>query len=162
MKIKYLISVLLCMVTMTLSMTAQKMEDSPIKWRMTVKMTSKTEGTVTLRAIVSDGWHLYGTDLPKDGPIPTSFDFKDSKGVKFIDKFVASPKPEIKKDVNFGMELNQWESNVTFTRKFRLTGAIKDAVISGSVKFMGCNDSNCLPPKTVSFKTTPKPYETTR
>lgn len=132
--------------------------ESPIKWRMSVKMTSATEGTVTLRAIVAKGWHLYGTSLPKDGPVPTTFNFDASTGIKFLGGFTASEKPVTKNDANFGMKLSWWEKNVTFTRKFRLTGSVKDAVISGSVRFMGCNDLNCLAPATQNFKTKVNPY----
>ena len=52
----------------------------PVKWRISVKMTSKTEGVVTIRAIVGQGWHLYGLDIPKGGPKPTSFNFSKSEG----------------------------------------------------------------------------------
>ena len=41
------------------------MAQDAIRWRTTVKMTSDTEGVLTVRALVADGWHLYGTKLPK-------------------------------------------------------------------------------------------------
>lgn len=138
---------------------AQRVDENAIKWRMSVKMTSPTEGTVTLRAIIADGWHLYGTEIPKNGPVPTTFDFSSSKGVKFLGAFQPSATPISKTDKNFGMALNWWDKDVSFVRKFKLTGKIDEAEISGSVKFMGCNDANCLPPKTQSFKTTPKAYQ---
>ena len=30
----------------------------PVKWRTSVRMTSPTEGTVTVRAIIPEGFHL--------------------------------------------------------------------------------------------------------
>jgi thiol:disulfide interchange protein DsbD len=48
------------------------MAQSPIKWRTTYKMTSQTEGVLTVKAIVTEGWHLYGTELPEGGPKATS------------------------------------------------------------------------------------------
>ena len=133
--------------------------EQPIKWRMTVKMTSKNEGTVTLRAIIENGWHLYGTELPDDGPIATSFNFEKSKGISFVQhEFTPSCQPETHKDPNFGIDLQWWPVNVTFTRNFVITGDLSDALIDGSVRFMGCNDQTCLPPSSVNFKTTPKPY----
>lgn len=145
-----------------LNILAQTSAPTPIKWRMTVKMTSPSEGTVTLRAVVDEGWHLYGTELPKDGPIPTTFNFTESRGVKFTDNFKPSVAPGNHADPNFGMSLNWWEGNVTFTRHFRLTGDISQAVIIGTVRFMGCNDANCLPPKSVSFKASPKPFNVSK
>ncbi len=58
------------------------MAQNPIRWRMTVKMTSETEGVITLRALVDEGWHLYGTQLPEDGPKPTKISFTDSQKYK--------------------------------------------------------------------------------
>ncbi len=137
---------------------AQTAEPAPVKWRMSVKMTSPTEGVLTLRAIISEGWHLYSTKLPENGPVPTTFDFKASKGIKFKGDFKPSVATVSKKDATFGMVLDWWASNVSFTRSFTLTGDIKDAVINGTVRYMACNDQNCMPPKTESFKTSPKPY----
>lgn len=158
MKKGVLIAVLIMFFATAFSISAQNMPESPITWRMTVKMTSPDEGIITLRATIEKGWHLYNTTMPDDGPVPTTFDFAASKGVKFIDKFKPSAEPVSKNDPNFGLVLQWWESNVSFSRKFRLTGDVKDAEIVGSVRFMGCNDMNCLPPKTVPFKSTVKPY----
>lgn len=147
---------------MAIPAIGQDMAENPIKWRMSVKMTSADTGTVTMRAILSPGWHLYGTRLPKNGPVPTTFDFSESQGVKFTDDFKPSHQPLDKKDPNFDMTLNWWEGDVTFTRNFKLTGTVTDAEIIGKVKFMGCNDANCLPPKTLSFKSKPKPFKSAK
>ena len=125
------------------------MAQDAIRWRTTVKMTSDTEGVLTVRALVADGWHLYGTKLPKGGPKPTVLDFSKSVGVKFLDGFKASEAPVTKQDPTFGMALTFWGKNVSFTRRFRLTGAKNKAAINGSITFMGCNDETCLPPKTI-------------
>lgn len=124
---------------------------SPIKWRAFVKMDNDKEGTVTLKAIMDDGWHLYGTSLPEGGPKATVIDFSESKGVKYLNNFTPSVKPIEKQDDTFGLKLNWWEKNVTFTRRFKLTGKKAEAIIKGKVTYMGCNDETCLPPKTQSF-----------
>ncbi len=130
---------------------AQSAEQAPIRWRMIVKMTSPTEGTVTVKALVSDGWHLYGTSMPKGGPRPTVLDFSGSQGVEFIGDATPSTKPVVKADRQFGAELSQWESSVNFVRRFRLKkGAVKPTV-KLNVSFMGCNDATCLPPRTETF-----------
>lgn len=124
---------------------------NPIRWRVTTKMTSETEGVLTVHALVTEGWHLYGTTLPTGGPKPTTLDFAASKGIRFIDNFTPSAKPVEKEDAMFGIKLNYWTSNVTFTRKFKLTGKKTDALISGKITYMGCNDETCLPPRTENF-----------
>ena len=128
------------------SMSAQK----PISWRSSVKMTSKTEGIVTIKAIISTGWHLYGTNIPSGGPKATKFDFSASTGVKLVGGVEPSYKPVNVYDNTFGMNLNWWDKTVTFTQKFKLTGN-GTAKIVGSILYMGCNNQTCLPPSTQSI-----------
>ncbi len=117
-----------------------------IRWRMAVKMTSDTEGVVTLRALVSDGWHLYGTSLPENGPKPTVFNFSGSTGVKFTGDIRSSRKPLTVEDKMFGMTLNWWDANVEFTRTFKVEKKDGAKIVAG-IEYMGCNDKTCLPPK---------------
>jgi hypothetical protein len=142
-KIAFLITAIIISV---MSAVAQ----NPIKWRSSVKMTNATEGVLTVKAVVTEGWHLYGTKLPDGGPKATVLDFSDSKGVKFSGDFKASAKPTEKMDEMFGIKLNYWGSTVSFTRKFKLTGKKADAAINGKITYMACNDENCQPPKTES------------
>lgn len=120
---------------------------APIKWRMTVKMTSQTEGVVTLRAVLDAGWHLYGTSLPKGGPKPTAVDFSASQGVKFTSDLKPDRAAAKHHDDMFGLDLSWWDANVTFTRSFKLVKP-EGAKITATISFMGCNDANCLPPQT--------------
>lgn len=129
---------------------AAAMAQEPVRWRMNVKMTSATEGVVTLRAIIDEGWHLYSTSLPEDGPKPTQISFEGSKGVKFTDKLKVDRAPMDVEDPMFEMKLSWWTDKVTFTRKFKLTDA-EGAKINASVSFMSCNDMNCMPPKNVNL-----------
>lgn len=127
---------------------------NPIRWRMSVRMTSAVEGEVTLRALVEPGWHLYGTTLPDNGPKPTRFEFA-LKGVELTGALEASRAPLSQLDPLFNMQLNWWDSNVEFKQRFKLVNA-EGARISATVHYMGCNNKNCLPPKsqtlTYNFK----------
>lgn len=126
------------------------MSQDVIRWRTTVKMSSDTEGILTVRALVSDGWHLYGTKLPKGGPKPTVLDFANCRGIKFTGPFKPSVAPVTKNDPTFGIPLTFWDGNVAFSRPFKLTGPKEKTEIIGSITFMGCNDQTCLPPKTIT------------
>ena len=120
---------------------------SPIKWRCKVKMISETEGVVTMKAIIEQGWHLYGTNLPSGGPKSTKFDLTSSTGIKFIGDIAPSVAPKKVHDNVFDLDLNWWENTVSFTQKFKLTGKGTPKV-SGTISYMGCNDQTCLPPST--------------
>ncbi|MDE5982058.1 MAG: protein-disulfide reductase DsbD N-terminal domain-containing protein [Duncaniella sp.] len=123
----------------------------PITWRMSVKMTDKTNGVVTIKATIEDGWHLYGTSLPSDnGPKPTSINLDSSTGVKWVSDLKPSVAPTEKNDAIFNTTLNWWSGEVTFTRKFKLVKA-EGAKVNAAITFMGCNDATCLPPSTVNL-----------
>lgn len=125
-------------------------QEKPISWRVSVKMTSTTEGVAIIKAIITPGWHLYGTSLPQGGPKPTVISFSESTGVVFTSDLTASQKPLITTDKVFGMDLSWWDKNVTFRRKFKVNDASK-AKIAGSITYMGCNDVTCAPPATEKF-----------
>ncbi len=137
--------------------TAQE-NSSPVKWRFSVKMTSPDQGVVTVTARVQGGWHIYDLKKVQNGPVPTTFNFADSKGVKFTDEFKPSSPATEKVDPAFGMKIGMWNGNVSFVRHFKLTGNVKDALIKGSIKYMVCDDSNCMPPTTQSFVSGVKPF----
>lgn len=133
---------------LTLVYIASASAQAPIKWRMTVKMAGETEGTLTLKAIVEPGWHLYGTTLPDGGPKPTSFVVSSAGGVTFTSSLKPSREPLKVQDKMFGMNLNWWDSTITFTQNFKLANPQDKPQIKAQVTFMGCNDQTCLPPKT--------------
>lgn len=111
---------------------------------MSVNMTDNTQGTVTLRALVSQGWHLYGTTLPEGGPKPTKITTSASTGISFTGPATASVKSKTVHDPMFDIDLNWWDTNVEFTIPFKVTG--DDPIVKITVNYMGCNDATCLPP----------------
>lgn len=146
-------SILLLFFTVACISLSAQTSVSPASWRLSVKMTSETEGVATVKAVITPGWHLYGTSLPKGGPKPTSFSFAESKGVEFIGDMTVSHAPKKVHDAIFNLDLKWWDTDVTFRRKFRVKNP-SGAQISVTVNYMGCNDETCAPPTT---KTLTKP-----
>ncbi|MGN0210243.1 MAG: protein-disulfide reductase DsbD domain-containing protein [Muribaculaceae bacterium] len=138
---------LFCLITLLTVVAAAAQGSNAIRWRMSVKMTSDTEGVITLRAVVQQGWHLYSTQLPANGPKPTKFDFSQSVGIKTVGKLTPSRSPLTVHDEMFDMDLKWWDSNVEFTQKFKIVNRTGAKVVA-SVNFMGCNNETCMPPKT--------------
>ena len=131
---------------------------APVKWRFSVKMTSPTDGVVTVTARVQGNWHIYGLKKIANGPVPTTFNFSESKGVRFTDEFKPSVPVTEKVDPAFGLKIGLWCGNVSFVRHFKLTGDVNDAIVKGSVKYMVCDDTNCMPPTTQTFASGIKPF----
>lgn len=129
----------------------------PVKWDISCGEAG-ADGvlTITFKAKIEDGWHIYGMDMPADGPIATSFNFTKKENAKLVGKAETNAKKHCGMDEMFGMELCEYKGNATFTQKMKVspTGGYN---IAGYVEFMACNNSNCLSPKkeTFSFKKEP-------
>ncbi len=129
----------------------------PVRWRTIIKMSSPTEGTVTFRALVASGWHLYGLELPAGGPKATKFDLSGSTGVEFTDSVKPTRTPLSADDPMFGMTLTWWDSNIEFKVRFRLTGE-NNPTIKAAIAYMCCDGSSCRPPKTERISAPVPPY----
>lgn len=122
-----------------------------VEWHFAVAMTGKNSGEITATAIIDNGWHLYGIELPKGGPIPTKWTFDGTTGVEFTGKIVTAIPPETVTDPSWNMQLNWWEHKAVLKRQFSITDPA-NAVIECKVKYMVCNGDNCLPPTTVKHR----------
>lgn len=130
-----------------LSLSAQIYD--PIKWSFEHNKLSDSAGEIVLKATIDEGWHLYGTQLPEDGPIATSFVFEQLQDVALDGDLIVPDELVRQYDPNFDMELNWYEKEAVFVQKVKYTG---DApALSGYVNFMACNDETCLPPDEVPF-----------
>ena len=73
-----LLYLLLSVCLASLHMGAQKL--SPITWEVSVENNTSTNATIKFAAAIENGWHLYGFDLPDDGPNSTSIAFDLPRG----------------------------------------------------------------------------------
>jgi thiol:disulfide interchange protein len=121
----------------------------PIKWSFDAQQTAN-EVELVFTAEIDNGWHLYDTDLPEGGPLPTQIVYADSSKFEFISQLEKQPEPVEKFDKTFQMNLRYFESQTVLTQKIRLK--TEDPVeLDGYVVFMGCDDEVCLPPNEVEF-----------
>lgn len=140
----------LFLITVCAFFAAFSQNPDPIRWQVTVKMTSATEGTAVFKARITPGWHLYGLSLPQGGPKATVIDASLSKGVKFTSELKADRQPLKVHDAMFDLDLTWWDSDIAFRRNFKVTDPA-NASIAGTIKYMGCNDQTCSPPKSQTF-----------
>lgn len=120
----------------------------PVRWSYTAKKTSKNEASVYITATLDKGWHLYSQYVKPGGPQPTKFKFEKSGTYDLIGNTIE-PTPTVRLEPEFMMEVGYFETSVIFQQKIKLKG--KKATVKGAVKFMVCNDDQCLPPEEVKF-----------
>ncbi len=122
----------------------------PVKWSFTSVQNGR-EVQLVFKAKIDQGWHLYDTQLPDGGPIPTSIQYNDSSLFSFAGELKKNPQPTQVFDKAFQMNLRYYSKEVEFTQAIHMKSD-QAATISGYVEFMVCNDENCLPPTEADFE----------
>jgi thiol:disulfide interchange protein DsbD len=125
----------------------------PVKWETKVEKISKNEFNLISIATIDKGWHLYSQDVPKDGPIPTSFIYDDDGGVFKITGNTQEGEGTIEFTKLFGeegMDIEHFSNKATFIQKIEVVGAKNK--VHAFVEFMACNDTQCTPPKEVDLE----------
>lgn len=139
------LTVLLAMFTLA---AAAQMQD-PVHFKVSQKKVSPTELEVIFTGRIDNGWHVYSTGLPADGPISASLHTEKAEGVKAAGKLSHRGKEISQYDKMFGMTLRYFEHSVTFVQKYKITG--KTYNVKGYLEYGACNDENCIPPTQVDF-----------
>jgi Disulphide bond corrector protein DsbC len=130
---------------LVLSTSLSVFSQEKVKWSFTYN--SKLN-QIELTAEIADGWHMYSQHLNNDiGPVPTSFVFNEISKQQ-VKGEVIEPKPVQEYDPNFEANLDFFKHKVVFIQKLKKGTKGK---VEGSVTYMVCNETMCLPPTDVPF-----------
>lgn len=132
---------------MGLAATAQILQ--PVKWSFKTDKISENEVELQFIADIDEGWHVYSTEIPEGGPIPTSFNFEEDERFELSGE-LSTPEPIVKFDKAFEMTLEYFGEKALFSQRVKLNTG-DPFVIKGELEFMACDDSRCLPPDYVEF-----------
>ena len=109
----------------------------------------KSSEKIIIKGTIDKGWHLYSQKTPLNaGPIPVSLNIAKQKGLKLIGHFSEQLEPHEVFDVNFDSKVYHFEESYFSTQKLKTK---KPMQISGTINFMVCDDTRCLPPIDVPF-----------
>ncbi len=129
---------------------AQPVLNLPAKWEYRVAAQPNNHYELQLRASIDEGWHLYATDIPEGGPIPTSFEFEETEDIQLIGTIKERGEKITEHSALFEMDLSWFEEEVTFLQKLSVKDPSKP--IKGAYEFMLCDDEQCLPPEYSAFE----------
>ena len=122
---------------------------NPVTWKATYIDLLNNEGEITFTATIEKKWHIYSQRPTDAGPIPTTFSITTSKDFTAVGKVQeANAHEEYVKA--FEAKVFVFENQAIFKQKIKRSNK-KSFVIKASLEFMTCNDSQCLPPKTITF-----------
>jgi DsbC/DsbD-like thiol-disulfide interchange protein len=129
----------------------------PVVWRIASTPAKPVKPgarfAVKLVARIQDGWHLYGMRPLPDGPVPTRIQLPEGQPFVLTGS-IQAPEPQTLHDPGFNMEVELYEGEAAFTLPVRVAAStpagFHKLVISAS--YQTCNNTICLPPKTVTVE----------
>ena len=136
-------TITLIILLLTVIMAHAQMLD-PVKFTTTLKTGKTADAEIIFNGTISNGWHVYSTNLGNGGPIQASFNANKLDGVQLVGKLSPRGNEISKYDELFGMKLRYFEGHVTFVQKIRFTKPVYK--INAYLEYGACNDKNCMPP----------------
>jgi thiol:disulfide interchange protein DsbD len=123
----------------------------PVKWSLEsdIKGQSLKSGQkfkAKLKAEIEGAWHLYSTDQPEGGPIPTKITAAEPFA---IDGQITTPKPIVRYEPLFELDTRFFEHSAEFEIPLKAPSDANGDDLAIIVRYQVCDDTLCLPPKTV-------------
>ena len=115
------------------------------------------EVTITVRAELNPGWHVYPLDLkisPDGGSLPTVIGLTELGGLLPQNNEFIGPAPLEKPSEDSPGQIDRYhEGRIEWTRKFKIPeGTIEgDIPLAGKIAWTMCNSRFCLPPTGFEF-----------
>ncbi|MDR2887670.1 MAG: hypothetical protein LBV26_06705, partial [Bacteroidales bacterium] len=122
---------------------------APVIWEFSYEKAGDSRFDIVMTATIDTGSHIYGMEVPEDGPIPTTFSFDTPESYSLEGAVRDSPPAVEKMDEAFGFRIKTYSNKVEFRQ--RITASVPTFIVNGSVNFMACSNSMCTPPKDVEF-----------
>ncbi len=120
------------------AVSAQPMD--PVAWKSSVKQDAEGEYTITFKADVEQGWHIYDMGPYEGGPMATSFVF-EGEGFELQGGVEASKESVREHNKIFDMEIGHYDGSVEFVQKVK---AQAGTTINVLVEWQACTDQNCI------------------
>lgn len=145
MKKTFFISLLISLI----SMSAYSQVEQPVHWSFTSKNLGNNEYELIFTADIDEPWHMYSQKIEMQPPA-TLFTFAENANVEFIGIVEETESIEVY-DPNFEMMIRYFSHQGVFTQKVRIIGNSL-TTIKGTIEFMSCDDTKCLPPTEIDFE----------
>lgn len=123
---------------------------TPVSWTATSKKIDNKTYEVHLTANIESGWHIYSQTTPDGGPVPTDISFAKNPLVTVTGSPKEVGKLQQHYEPLFSVDVKQFSDKVDFVQVVKLKAPVKTS-LDVDVKYMTCNDKECLPPATKKF-----------
>lgn len=142
--------ILFVLFTCLFFLNAQSQVKDPVKW--TFKANKRAPGIyeIVLTADIPKPWHMYSQSTPSGGPVPTKISFNNNPLIFKEGKTKETGKMEKVNDKVFGVQVFYYSGKVVYSQVVKVKGDLSTN-ITGTVSFMVCDDTQCLPPTKKTF-----------
>ncbi|MCA9078533.1 MAG: thioredoxin family protein [Planctomycetaceae bacterium] len=126
---------------------------SPVAGEDASSLSAGDEVVLSLKLDISPGGYTYSTSRKFAGA--TTIVVTEISGLEPLgEEFTADHNPKVQFEESFGQEIEKFTGNVTWSRRFKLTGEVPAdrAYVAGELNFQVCDASSCTP-MTESFDT---------
>lgn len=137
-----------CLTSLIIGTTSA--QTSPVQWTFEAVKKSAQQYEIVMTAEIDAPWHIY-SQFVKGGPVPTSFRFKMNPLIQLQGNTKEVGKLEKSFDKNFNATIATFSNKVQFIQSVMVKNGVKTK-LSGTVEYMVCDDSHCLPPKRIPFE----------
>jgi len=124
---------------LNLLFTGLALAQNPVTWTTQAKQVDSLTYDVVITATIEEKWHLYATEMPEDGPLPTEFTFQDTTPIgplthsELITGF----------DPIFEMELSYFDNKATFYQTVVVADeTVQDITVD--LIYQACDDKLCI------------------
>ena len=109
--------------------------------------------TLWLDVTLSDDWHIYAPTTPPGGPYPTEIRLTPPTGFRQVGT-ILQPPPEREHDPNFDTIVEYYGGTARFGIRAQAAADVPEgpAKLAGTITYMLCNATSCLPPTTQPFE----------
>lgn len=123
---------------------------NPVTWKATYSDKGSNEGEIVITATIEDKWHTYSQRPTDAGPIPTSFTVVANETNYIAIGKVEEQEAHEEYVKAFEAKVFVFEHQAIFKQKIKRKN-LKPFTVTVNIEFMSCNDSQCLPPKTIDL-----------
>lgn len=124
---------------------------NPVQWTVSVESASAAPGqsiTARLVAKIEAPWHIYALTSPAGGPTPTTVKLGETTAASSLKLF--QPKPSVKFDPNFNINVEAFEGEVTLISHIAIAEKAPEGPVEIPllIRYQACTDRECLPKRT--------------
>ena len=142
--------ILIALIALISFTTANSQVKDPVSFEFKANKRAPGIYEIVITADIPKPWHMYSQRTPSGGPIPTKVTFNKNPLIFKEGKLSEKGKMEKINDKVFGVQVFYYSGKVVYSQVVKVKGLVSTN-ITGTIAYMVCDDTQCLPPTKKTF-----------